>query len=880
MLLTFATTLFTSATLLFLVQPMIGKLILPLLGGTPAVWNTCMVFFQALLLAGYAYAHATTTYLGPRKQALLHMGVMLLPFVFLPITINRTFIEVGSTNPIPGLLALLFASVGVPFFVVSSSAPLLQKWFSSTDHPSAQDPYFLYGASNLGSMLALIGYPAFVEPNLMLATQRTWWTVGYALLLLLCGSCAWLMYKAGTAEESAALAKEAEADMGKKLRHKNRGEAVQDLPLESEVAPVTWTRRGWWILLGAIPSSLMLGATTYMTTDIAAIPLLWVLPLGVYLLSFIIVFSRVPKLVHTVMVMALPMLILLLVFMMMSEIRPPKITWTVAIHLVCLFVVAMVCHGELASDRPATKYLTEFFLYMSVGGVVGGLFNGLISPIIFYGIVEYSLVMMFACLILPPLFKAQPNKWNNWADLSLALLFLIGGTVLIFLRTKDGDLQFSLLKETKNWVWHASILFAFLGFGFWYIVKEKEQMLERALDIVLPLTLSYLTLALVWGLFSDTLWARVKGLSNFVGMRPHQVLAILTYGVPTVLCYTFVERSLRFGLSVGALLLATGFTTLFDGGTKFQERSFFGVLKVEQDRFFQRLVHGTTLHGKQFLDKDNHGEPLTYYHRTGPIGQVMASYNTPDKDGKYPNCAFIGLGTGTMACYAQKGQHVTFYDIDPVVKAIAFDTDRYFTFIKDAKDRGAKVDLILGDARLTMEAKQLKPEELYKIVVVDAFSSDAIPIHLITRNALQMYLTKITEDGLICFHVSNRYLTLEPVLANLAKAENLECLYFSDNDETDPGKARSTWVVLAKSKKALSGLLTQEKLNPLQKEWEVPLRQMSVLSLGKPGGPGDIALILSGALKGLEAPWEPVKTDPKVGIWTDDYSNLWSVFNK
>jgi hypothetical protein len=852
----FSFTLFTSATLLFLVQPMIGKMILPLLGGTPAVWNTCMVFFQALLLAGYGYAHISTTLLGVRKQAIVHMGVMLIPILFFPIGINRTFLEGSELNPIPGLLMLLFTSVGIPFFVVSSSAPILQKWFSSTDHPAAKDPYFLYGASNLGSMLALVGYPAFVEPNMILADQRKYWVIGYGLLMAITALCGWLMFQCKSPAQETS--------------NSNSSSESSDV--------VDWKRRSWWVLLGAVPSSLMLGATTYMTTDIAAIPLLWVLPLGLYLLSFIIVFARVPSWVQTSMVMAMPMLVLLLVFMMLSDIRPPKVYWTVAIHLACLFVVAMVCHGELAKDRPSTKYLTEYFLWMSFGGVVGGLFNGLLAPIVFYGIVEYQLILMLACFMLPAMFKAKPNKWNNYADLSLALLFLVGGTVLIYLRTKDKDLDFELLKANHHWYWHASILAIFLAFGFYYILKQKENRLERALDIVLPLTLCYLTIGLIWGLFSDTLWVRVKSLADLVRLKPAQTLAILTYGVPTVLCYTFVERSFRFGLSVGAIILATGFNTLLDSSVSYQERSFFGVLKVERDRFFQRLVHGTTLHGKQFLDPDGHSIPLTYYHETGPIGQVMAAYSVPDKNGKYPNCAFIGLGTGTMASYANKGQHVTFYDIDPIVKRISFDNDKYFTFVEDAKKRGANVELVLGDARLTMERKQLSEDEKYKIVVVDAFSSDAIPIHLITVEALKMYLTKITPDGLICFHISNRYLDLRPVLANLAEAENLKAMYFSDDDETDPGKARSTWVVLARNNEAMEKLLTVEKLQPIRKQWETPLKELAGVSWEQGPGPGSFSLMLNGVLRGVDAPWAPVKARKDVGVWSDDYSNLLSVF--
>lgn len=523
----FALTLFTSATLLFMVQPMIGKMILPMLGGTPAVWNTCMVFFQALLLAGYAYSHATTSKLGERRQAYFHLLLLPIPFLFLPLSINNNWMLKLLTsgdvegllihtdrNPVYALLLILFFTVGIPFFVVSTSAPLLQKWFSNTLHPQARDPYFLYGASNLGSMLALVGYPVVIEPYLSVDAQALWWTVGYVLLATLIASCAYLLWKtppadtvpapaatpelpatASASKEQVTTAPTAKAPASGQNRITKTPAAPRtpgkeaittEPPAEAEpdpaTQPVTAWRRLRWVLLSAIPSSFMLGVTTYLTTDIAAIPLLWIPPLALYLLSFIIVFSRVPRWVHTGFILALPLVLLLLIFMMLSGIAPREVqvaeiwksiaemttrpsmavrvtgyaivagllavlgglVWfgwiltnkadwgklgvlvgflvvvlasmallwevvipglfiTIGLHLLALFVVAMVCHGELARDRPQPKYLTEFFLLMSVGGVVGGMFNGLLAPMIFFGNAEYPLVMIFACIMLPPL---------------------------------------------------------------------------------------------------------------------------------------------------------------------------------------------------------------------------------------------------------------------------------------------------------------------------------------------------------------------------------------------------------------------------------------------------------------------------------------------
>src|SRR5262249_22160606 len=374
--------LFLSAFLLFVVQPMVAKMIVPKFGGTPAVWNTCMVFFQAALLAGYAYAHATTKWLGSRGQSLLHLLVLFLPFLALPIAVGSA---VPSGDIYPGLevLRLLVVTVGLPFFVVSTSAPLLQNWFAGTGHPSGKDPYFLYAASNLGSMLALLGYIVLVEPNLKLTQQSNSWLAGYGLLGILTIACALALWRSP--------------------RH-----PVTPLPERpvsalgsSELTP---TRRLRWVALAFVPSSLMLGVTTSMSTDIAAVPLLWVIPLALYLLSFILVFSRLPSWVHLIFVILMPIVILIFAFQRASGLDAPvrwvdttgigKIVWLFLLQLTAFFFVAMYCHGELAQDRPATKYLTEFYLWMSLGGVLGGLFNALVAPLVFKTAAEYPLVLV------------------------------------------------------------------------------------------------------------------------------------------------------------------------------------------------------------------------------------------------------------------------------------------------------------------------------------------------------------------------------------------------------------------------------------------------------------------------------------------------------
>jgi hypothetical protein len=1035
MLLVFAMTLFTSATLLMMVQPIIGKMITPLLGGTPAVWNTCMVFFQATLLAGYAYSHATTKALGARKQSLLHLGILLTPFIFFvtnyvllgqPLAVSRTLIQSGYDNPIPKLLLLLVISVGVPFFVLSASAPLLQRWFTSTTHPAAKDPYFLYAASNIGSMLGLLSYPTLVEPSSTVRSQTWVFVGGYVLLVLLfsagCATFLWLSPPApvetepeSNKEKETALAlagalaasegiQTASAKVGiargrsKKNKRGDRtsrdgAEEMNELSLTQELTgEVTWLRRLRWVLLAAVPSSLMLGATTYMTTDIAAIAFLWVLPLALYLLSFIIVFSKIPPVVHRIFVLLLPLTVLLLVFMMLSEIKPPKISYVIAIHLVTLFVVAMVCHGELARDRPAAKHLTEFFLWMSFGGVVGGMFNGLIAPLIFNGIVEYQLAMVIACLLLPPLGLSSDSTWGYYADLSLTALCLTVGSLLIGLRLWDNVIPFTRLEHgSYYWLAAAVVLTAGLGLfavsrvkdgrpwngladiarplaltlgvvvlnllglgaiyllapnghegraetGWWmyvfvlpllllicialnfgavfqlYKTRSSDKRLQAWLDVLLPFAVLLLVVGLIWGLSSSVLYLRLFQFSQLLEQRTIDIRNILTFGVPAVLCYTFVERPLRFGLSVGAVMLASAFTGIFDEVTVYQERSFFGVLKVEEDGDSHRLVHGTTLHGRQYLPlppelakeypflADRDTWPLTYYHRTGPIGSVCEAYNepTPSIDGlgvatgspaalwmeKFtpprPNLGVIGLGTGTMSCYADRYQHITFYDIDPVVRKITYDSDKYFTFLKQARERGAKLDLVMGDARLTMERKQLKDDEKYHILVVDAFSSDAIPIHLITYQALLMYLEHMQEDGIICFHISNRYLNLRPVLSNLAnKYRNekgpLVGYLMEDSDDNYTGKAASSWVVLARDRKYLERL-------KLSDNWDerVGLKKIDADDKLSPKDWKETQPILERLgvqAYALEPRWFPLPVDPKVGEWTDDYAPLFRVFS-
>src|SRR5579883_813963 len=626
MLLVFAITLFTSATLLFMVEPMIGKMITPLLGGTPAVWNTCMVFYQAVLLAGYAYAHFSTSWLGARKQAALHVVLLALPFLFLPVAVNPDLIK-GGENPILGLLRLLSMTVGLPMFVVSASAPLLQRWFADTSHPSAQDPYFLYGASNLGSMLALLAYPTVVEPNLRLGQQSIDWTIGYGVLAALTVLCALFLWRSPARDEGQQ-ARDAKEDLSVRTLGSSSLASAEILK-----GDVTWLRVLRWVALAFVPSSLMLGATTYITTDIAAIPLLWVTPLALYLLSFIIVFSHVPSwlqwlilviegvvigvvagfllwdvfaarplfqlvvrtlivlgvgagvyvawwgwkyrstdMLHRAKVLVMPLLVLGVLFFMLFEGKVLPIGGRLALHLAMLFVVSMVCHGELARDRPAAKYLTGYFLWMSVGGVLGGLFNGLLAPVIFTGIVEYELVMVLACYLAPPLGPENESSWGRSFDMILALMFASLGLLLIVLRLRDKDLPFAYLKDSP-WPWELAALIVGIVLCSAAALRARENKPDRWLDLILPLCLGVLLIGLAWGLRSNALWPRVTKIAVSINQPTSYLIGMLVYGVPIVLCYVFVERSVRFALGVGMVLLASAFCSIFDDRVVHQERS-------------------------------------------------------------------------------------------------------------------------------------------------------------------------------------------------------------------------------------------------------------------------------------------------------------------
>jgi hypothetical protein len=812
-LLIYSATIFVSAALLFLVEPMFAKFILPLFGSTPAVWTGSMLFFQAALLLSYLYVHLTTSWLGARRQSIIHLVVVLLPLLILPIAVPKDWAPPADSNPIFYLLELLLVSVGLPFFAVAATNPLIQRWLADTDHPAAKDPYFLYVASNLGSVIGLLGYPLLVERELRLAEQGWAWTIGYGFLIVLVFVSALMLWRSAPAPSTDAARRSAEEEEepsaatssptttaavgtvgdplapGLSEEEGTRGGGPQEEASSSlggsfargSDSPPTWPRRLRWVGLTFVPSSLMLGVTAFITTDITPVPLLWVIPLSLYLFSFVIVFSpsaRVPDFLHKAFVLALPVVMSLIVVTMLTDLKRPF--WAlILLHLFGFFVAAMVLHGEAARDRPPARHLTEFYLWVSVGGALGGVFNALVAPVVFNSVVEYPLAIVLACLFLPGLLLGR----------------------LLNPRRRRGSEDTPVGQEEEQRRRGSGVVGWFSG--------------ARVLDVLLPVVLGALVIGLSWAI------------DEYASGSDSATLSQTLIGLAAAVCLYFAyssNRALRFGLSVAAVIVAGTITA--GSQNLYENRSFFGVYQVtgdEEGSGYHALVYGDTNHGAEYLGTTP-PEPITYYHRTGPIGQVFDAL--PEEVTSRP--AVLGLGTGTMACYNKPGQQLTFYEIDPLVEQIARDPS-LFTYLRDCP--GEK-NVILGDARLKIAEAA---DESYGIIVGDAFSSDAIPVHLMTREAIQLFFSKLQSNGVLAMHISNRHLDLEPVLGNLAQDANLVCLVQYDNQVMDaPGKFVSNWVVMARKDDDLGELATNGR-------------------------------------------WQRCQTND-AGVWADDYSNLLSTF--
>jgi hypothetical protein len=710
---------------------MFAKMVLPLLGGAPAVWNTAMVFFQASLLAGYAYAHFSTQWLDVRKQSLLHIVLLLFAFISLPIAVSSGWVPPTDSTPVIWLIGLFTVSIGLPFFALSATAPLLQKWFAHTTHRDAKNPYFLYAASNAGSILALLAYPVLIEPTFGLERQSTIWTGTYIVLVAFMVTCVFMLYRNFDAVPRTGA----------------------DIEAPTLIDKVSGLLRLRWAVLAFVPSSLLLGVTTHISTDLASVPLLWVIPLVLYLLTFVLVFARRPPLPHLWMVKLQAYLLLLFVIVLHFSIL--SLSLTVFLHLATFFVTAMVCHGELARFRPHTGHLTEFYLWMSFGGVLGGAFNALLAPLLFTSVVEYPLAIVFACALRPMLEEGRKGRWQ--------------------------------------------------------------------LDIILPLSLAIV----FWAAFQVPP-------EKLVAVFDERWKVLLVAAIIAMFVFSFTTRPIRLALGIGVLLFAVS-NMMNHRATVYAERSFFGVhqIKKDDDAGLYLLKHGSTHHGVQSMDVDKWQEPLAYYSREGPVGQVFDALHAATAK---VSVGIVGLGTGATACYRRPDDEWKFFEIDPAVLGIARN-EEYFHYLAECAGRSP---VVLGDARLSLVNE---PDNGFDVLIVDAFSSDAIPLNLMTVEAFELYFQKLAAGGLILVHISNRHLDLEPVLGNLGRSRG----WFgrlqahdpndsSDEDNSPAGHYPSVWAVISRDEEALN------RLTPIPR-------------------------------------WRLLEPDPDIRLWTDDYSNILSVMD-
>lgn len=649
----YAVTIFLSAFLLFQVQPLIGKYILPWFGGSPAVWTTCMLVFQVLLFAGYAYAHLTTRYLKPRHQAFLHVALLALAVCMLPVTPHASWKPTNSDQPALKIILLTMSSVGLPYFILSSTGPLIQRWFSGTH--SGQSPYRLYSLSNLGSLLALLSYPFVVEPAFSTAAQAQLWTGLFAAFAMLCGGSA--------------------IAMGRRVADKTQAEPVDRTSASNAAARPTGSLIALWFGLAMIPSVMLLATTNQVCLDVAVIPFLWVVPLALYLLTFILCFDSDRWYSRKIFVAASAASLALVCFLFMRGAVGSPLLLQVVGYFSAMFFCGMVCHGELVALKPAARYLTLFYLTISAGGAAGGVFVGLLAPLLFVSYYELHLGILGFCLLYLTL----------------------------------------LLRE------------------------------DRRVRLPLPAWLQGISVAAI-------MVSAVAVMSQF-GRHAHGSMAVA--------------------------------------------RNFYGILKVEQkplalpdDRVVE-LFHGHIVHGTQFVSPAKSRIPTAYYAETTGVGTALKRYCP----GEPKHVGIIGLGIGTLAAYGQTGDRFRFYEINPDVIAMA---QQHFTFLRDCR---AETTLVTGDARLALE---FEAPQQFDILVLDAFSGDAIPAHLLTREAMAVYLRHLIGDGLLACHISNLHFDLRPVLAGLAKEYGLHCVVRRSDSDQATAARDAVWVLLARQSETLA----------------------------------------------------------------------------
>lgn len=792
MVLVFTVTVFLSACLLFSVQPMVAKTLLPVFGGGSSVWTTCMLFYQSLLLLGYLYAHILMTRFGRVAQMLIHTSVLALALVAGIMFDTPEAPPQASTFPVPWLIGQLLLVSGLPFFAISSAGPLIQGWFARTGHARAHDPYFLYAASNAGSLIGLLAYPLIFEPNMGVSMQREIWLIGFGVFTLLA-----LFAASRTKGKSGAKLSPKEAKRQRKLEQRKeqereaRAPMVTPTPESAAHAPhkhdaITWKRRLYWIYLAFVPSSILLGVTSYITTDVVSLPLLWVLPLALYLITMIIAFSALVE--RAVKDFTRPMVILVIgamVLIMANELNAEgPMALIVIVELLLLFAIGVVCHGRLSLDRPDASHLTEFYLLMSVGGALGGLFNGIFAPLVFNTNLEYPIALVLAVAVLP---------WSN---------DLVGLSI------------------------------------------EKAKRIKLTRRIVLPTTA--LVYVLLMGFFGSQVAGFINGLLNDPSNGPQPVdmtLVALMSAIPPLLVYLAWKDGLACALTLLVPMVAIQYTTATDTQTIHRKRTFYGIHEVTRQRLYDGyndrwvdihvIHHGTTIHGIQYNEPDLRLEPLGYYHFNGPCGMIMNSIKSMRPDGA--RIGIMGLGSGAIAAHGREQDSITFFEIDPEVESIARDPE-LFTFLRDAPP---DIEVRLGDGRKLIEDSEEMGEEKFDLIHADAFSSDSIPTHLLTVEAINLYFDRLEDDGMVVLHISNRYLDLMPLVFELAvQTTRYAPLVAIDNNIPDEQKMyrfASVWVVLTRDPQTAERLLDA----------------------------------------GMES--YVIDTDDRIRVWTDDYSNIISL---
>ena len=714
----FTTSMLISALLLFFVQPMFAKIVLPMLGGSPGVWNTAMVFFQAVLLGGYLYAHILTKLFSFRMQIIIHGLVMTASLIFLPIAIPAGWEVPVDGTPVFWLIALFAAALGLPFFALSANAPLMQKWFSYTDHKKASDPYFLYAASNVGSLFSLLSYPVLVEPFLSATTQSSAWAVGFIVLIVCLLSSGVFAYNCRSASVP--------------------DEAVETV---SELKTVLTVKdRIYWIFCAAIPSAFMLAVTSHMTSNIASTPFLWVLPLAIYLLTFIFAFSSKP----VVPTAWLRFLLLPFAVIMLATSRLNfglDAATDIAIVLLGFFVVTQMCHNLLAENRPSTSRLTEFYFFMSLGGVIGGASIALLAPALFTYTHEFALIIIASTFLMGAGANSEAG-FRKHVIITLALLVLI---------------TFAISDQ----------------FSFGSFLPKAHVLLA----LMIPL--------LIYSLSSKAGSLRTTHITMATWLLASSIFAI-------------------------------------DKSYIFTDRSFFGISRVSAKQTEHGILHGyyngNTVHNLQLFTSEGKKYPLSYYLPEGAFGQALEAVRSQKNS---INVASIGLGAGAMSCHIKEGENWKFFEIDPVVRDLARNTS-LFTYVNEC---APDVPIIMGDARLTLKDE---PTEYYDIIMIDAFSSNAIPAHLVTKEAIELYQSRLKENGFIFFHTSNRNLDVTSVVINTAEANGLSTrstIFQADSTFRFHEFSSVSEAVMVGNEKALESIFRKNKAwkktegNPIVGEW-------------------------------------------------------------